>query len=284
MSAKRWQAVPLQIECLRKTIPAQAKRRKWFRVGLITLRVTVPLYVWVELLTHRRLSRNAASARAMSFGRVLDLGYYHPLELYKTAKGMAVGEQIDDPEVHEEWDRLHDLMVYYVDGLAQTYNLAKEQLNRLLPSTRMIVGIVTGTQAAWDAFLRLRDHPTADVAMQQVARATNDAIQSIPWTVGDVHTPFDGADYDSIAARLARVSYNRDEEDEQKNKDLARRLKEHKHLSPFEHIAFWRENPAMSNFTSCADDVLIKIERSAQFWKNDYFGWHQYRKVIEEGA
>jgi hypothetical protein len=281
MSAKRWQAAPIRIECLRKTISAQAKRRKLFRVGLITLRVTVPLYVWIELLTHRRLSRNASSARAMSFGRVLDLGYYHPSELYKTAKGMAVGERIDDREVHEEWDRLHDLMVYYIDGLAQTYNIAKEQLNRLLPTTRVIAGVVTGTQAAWDAFLQLRNHPTADVAMQEVARAISDAIRNAEWVVDDVHLPLEEADYDSIAARLARVSYNRDEEDEQKNKDLARRLKEHKHLSPFEHIAFWRENPAMSNFTSCVDDVLIKTERSTQFWKNDYYGWHQYRKDIE---
>lgn len=274
---------PITAECLAKTLPPTVSCE---RVGLVTVRVTVPLFVWTELLTHRRFSRNAASARALSLSSLTAMGYYQPDRWFRSAKGMSLGEEIADPQMVDDlvyyWQQYHEVMLYYIDGIAKTTSLAKEQLNRLLSTTRMVVGIVTGTMSAWQAFFSLRLHETADYAMRQAAQRMKEAIEQTAWARQTTHVPFACETIEEAIARIARVSYNADIADPEKNKALYQRLLQHRHLSPFEHVASWKEHPAMSNYTSVADDVIIKTERSKkQWWRCDYYGWHQYRKEVE---
>lgn len=138
------------------------------RYGLTTIEVNVPLYVWTELLTHKRLSRNATSNRAMPNGRNVAMGYYQPPVFYAKGSGMAIG----DPLLANTQDIAQTIYREVWEFCAakskelDTMGVCKEQSSRVLPTTKMIKGYVTGTVAAWQAVFSLRKHPSADCAMQ----------------------------------------------------------------------------------------------------------------------
>jgi hypothetical protein len=231
--------------------------------------MTVPVYVWVEVLTHRRFARNAASARAMR--DVTSLGYYHPPTFYHRGRQMQSGSPITDERtsaaLHHTWDAYHhrvSLMVGELERLSGDEGLANEQKNRLYPTTRMIRGIVTGTVSAWQAFLALRDHPTADKAMQHLAARIRGALMSARWHEDTVHAPMvEYGDVRAAVAAIARVSYDRFVPEQrtidgmQRLIDLFTRLAADHHYSPFEHIAVWSDNAPIGPFACQPDDVYL---------------------------
>lgn len=251
--------------------------------GLISIQMEIPLYVWTELLTHRRFSRNASSARAMSTKRYTDMGYYVPDTWYRQGDGMQSGESIADDSVYECIDAYEYFMrrtTEWADHLGKRFSLAKEQRNRLIPPIKIVRGIVTGTEDAWYSFLRLRDNSMADVAMQKLAHRVAESISAVEWNYGYDHKPFYDDSIVSSVARIARVSYNR--ESGKDDATLYDMLLREKHLSPFEHIAQWKPDPYMSNFTCKREDVILDTQtHDVQWWKNQYSGWQSYRSEIE---
>lgn len=283
------------------TLPAPA-------YGLCTVVMTVPVYVWVEVLTHRRFARNAASARAMR--DVTSLGYYHPPTFYHRGKQMQSGSPITDERtsaaLHHTWDAYHhrvSLMVGELERLSGDEGLANEQKNRLYPTTRMIRGVVTGTVSAWQAFLTLRDHPTADKAMQHLAARIRGALISARWHEDTVHAPMvEYGDVRAAVAAIARVSYDRFVPEQrtingmQRLIDLFTRLAADHHYSPFEHIAVWSDNAPIGPFACQPDDVyLINGELAGgehttdsvgnkrhDFWyRRPFAAWVSYRALID---
>jgi hypothetical protein len=277
--------------------------------------MTVPVYVWVEVLTHRRFARNAASARAMR--DVTALGYYHPPTFYHRGRQMQSGSPITDERtsaaLHHTWDAYHhrvSLMVGELERLSGDEGLANEQKNRLYPTTRMIRGVVTGTVSAWQAFLALRDHPTADKAMQHLAARIRGALMSARWHEDVVHAPMvEYGDVRAAVAAIARVSYDRFVPEQrtidgmQRLIDLFTRLAADHHYSPFEHIAVWSDNAPIGPFACQPDDVYLPDDvyvansehhttshehtRRQDYWYQDYWyrrpfaAWVSYRALID---
>lgn len=253
-------------------------------LGLITVQLECPLYVWTELLTHRTLARNASSGRAMSVDRYSGMGYYTPATFVRQGRGM---QSSDIPIKQQTLARLiydaHWNISVFVAKVLSHLGVAKEQANRIIPPTKIIRGIVTGSEWAWGNFLRLRYAPEADRAMRELAYSIKYNIERADWKYGSIHMPLKQPDealtamgidvsfsnHAAVAAaRIARVSYAR-----QAGKDdmaLSDSLIAGGHLSPFEHIAVWVESPKPSVFTHGGTYKQKPLE-----------GWESYRCRLE---
>jgi thymidylate synthase ThyX len=272
---------PISVEVITATRPLWCNDK-----GLVTLQVEYPLFIHTELLTHRRFSRNASSGRAMSTQRYTDMGYYLPDTWYTQGTGMQAGEAITNT------DKIKTLIDIYDDAFLDTnyhaecmreLGVAKEQANRVIPPTKMVRAIITGTEDGFVSFLKLRDHPSADTAMQVFATLVRQALEKAQWVHQDAHIPFFEKDkplYDVIA-RLARVSYNR--ESGKNNKELCETLFNSGHFSPFEHIAVWRYDPMLSNLINAPEDVQFEDSKDDLLWhKRDYSGWENFRTTLTQ--
>ena len=243
--------------------------------GLATFVVEVPAYVWMELLTHKRLARNASSARAQSHQRHAAMGYYVPAQWYRQGSWMSPGDPLPYHEnsdvialveaYYENCERWIELIIDASDG-----GIAKEQINRLMPISRMMRGVVTATESAWRAVLALRDHPSADVAMQALAQQIRGRIETAEWQTATRHVPFtDDGDMMTAAARIARVSTGAPGPGQRSDAQLAQDLIDQRHWSPFEHCATWIFNPKRSALYSADDD------------DHHGFGWENHRVTLE---
>jgi len=191
------------------------------KTGLITIVLEVPYYVWVEFLTHRRISKNATSNRAMKMERNVEMGYYIPDVFYTQGEGMASSRTPVENQAKalETWKMVWGYSVACFHGLTQL-GVSREQASRVLPAFKMMKGIATGTEDAWAKFLELRDSPLADVAMQDFAAKVKSAIENAEWRVDSQHVPYIIGTESSLlypmhklilqcSARIARVSYDR---------------------------------------------------------------------------
>lgn len=265
--------------------------------GLITFRVNVPLFIWTEILTHKRFARNASSARAMSTSRYVDMGHYTPETFYSQGKGM---QSSNTPIKYQKIARALWGMGWHTStlfaALLDKLGVAKEQRNRLVNPTKFVTGLVTGTEDAWKEFLKLRNHHAADKAMQFTAQVISSKIAMLnnqcaahTWRYSDEHIPY--CDYTLksnqerikvAAARIARVSYNRPPNGKN-DFELADSLLKERHYSPFEHIAFYVRDPGLSAIFSKPTDshtsgIAIPDNKYGWLWG---WGWKSAR-VIEE--
>ena len=151
--------------------------------------------------------------------------------------------------------------------------LHKQIVNRVLEPYQWMHTIVTATE--WDNFFKLRDHAAAQPEIAVLARSMRTAMQLSTPVLRTEHLPYIKEDemqlplvtqYLISAARCARVSYlNHDgsNPDTQRDMELAVKLNQAGHMSPFEHQAraFDRAYPSSRNFR----------------------GWQQHREWVEHG-
>ncbi|HTX59583.1 MAG TPA: FAD-dependent thymidylate synthase, partial [Verrucomicrobiae bacterium] len=246
-------------------------------IRLTTLEVTFPRFVLSEFNTHRVLSRNSASSRAIPTSKLLERVMGEPvvpLEWGRNKAGMQADDVISEEEALEArriWLAARDAAVAHARQLLEL-KVHKQELNRILEPFLWHTVIVTATE--WENFFLLRCSPAAQPEIRKAALLMRDAIESsAPAAVGigDWHLPLIQDDERSLpieqqkmisAARCARVSYLTHEGRREIGKDieLHDRLKGERHLSPFEHVA-----------TPSGD---------AQFHAN-FRGWRQMRSEIE---
>ena len=231
---------------------------------LTTFEIELPKFLLAQLNTHRQLSRNAASSRAIPLKRFRELATYTPDKWWKNGSGMSPAATVDDGvKPAGVWEcALEDMQVHHEQ--LETYGIHKQQANRLLEPFDMVKVLVSATE--WDNFLNLRLSAGAQDEMQDVAQQVGRLLLDNtptyrPWmgeayvagvaTSHDWHIPYlqPADEYGSAvhpsqypmmcAGRCARVSYlNHDgTRDPLKDLELAERLLKDGHLSPFEHVA-----------------------------------------------
>ena len=223
-------------------------------VRLTTLEVTFPRFVLAEFNTHRVLSRNSSSSRAVPTAKLIERVEREPaapLEWGRNKAGMSASDVLTEEEAlaaQAIWLRARDDAVARARELLDL-NVHKQELNRILEPFLWHTVIVTATE--WQNFFDLRCAPNAQPEIRAAAVRMREAIaQSSPRGVanGEWHTPLlqdDERTLDSdtrrrvSAARCARVSYLTHEGKREIGKDLElyERLKTDRHLSPFEHVA-----------------------------------------------
>jgi hypothetical protein len=161
--------------------------------------------------------------------------------------------------------------------MLENLGIAKEQASRVLPTFKMMKGVVTATYDGWMKFLELRDSPLADVAMQELAKQIKHNIFTpdlSTYQISDIHLPFwrdSSLNNDSLLitmGRIARVSYLSDRKEDELNIELGNRLLVQKHLSPPEHIARWDNYYFQSAICNKFEDQYYTKEGGIHSWTN----------------
>jgi thymidylate synthase ThyX len=267
---------------------------------LTTFIVNYPRIIHSELLTHRSLSKNSASSRAIPFEKMLEMvknNPFIPIRFQKDHKGMQGTEYYEGAE-HEQcikdWLNARDYAVQA--ALNFKLPITKQLRNRLLEPFMWHKVIISGTD--FENFFALRAHEDAEIHISDLAYKMLEAYNnSEPKQLkeGDWHVPFgDKFNEDKIKelikkeefkwkcsifqnnlineikqkisiARCARISYYNYEgkDDYEADIKLCDRLfgTIPKHLSPTEHVAC-----AMNN-----SDFI-----------GNFCGFKQYRKYFTD--
>lgn len=261
---------------------------------ITTFVLTYPRFIHSEFMTHRMISKNASSSRAIpvaTFMKSITENPAMPIAFSKNCKGMQAKEEIKDQNQAEAiWLKARDLMIECVQQLSDL-GVHKQHANRLLEPFTHITVVATATD--WNNFFALRTHKDAQPEFQALAKLMWDEFSKSDPNIlenGEWHLPFIteaeestlknvmaftglNAEYNHLArnlikrsvARCARVSYNTLDGSEntiQKDLELYNRLvvQEPIHASPTEHQAM---------------SVPDKSYRSGNLQ-----GWFQFRKLL----
>lgn len=226
---------------------------------LTTFSATFPRIILAEVNTHRMLSRNAASSRAIPFDKMVERIKADPFipEFAKNQKGMQAAAPLDDQEMtvaKRVWLDALNRAVSAATDLSMGLSIHKQWANRLLEPWMWTTMIISATD--WANFFALRAHPAAQPEFQKIAYLMLDAYKAsepISLKHGEWHMPLlfpEDADFSLddqkkiCTGRCARVSYltHEGKRDPQADIDLCARLAESGHWSPFEHVAQAREH------------------------------------------
>jgi thymidylate synthase ThyX len=221
--------------------------------------------IHAEFMTHRAISRNAASSRAIPIEKVIQRVKNDPaMPIWwgKNQKGMQAMEELKGPFLEgakKDWLRARDLAVASADRL-MAWSAHKQIVNRILEPFCWITVIASATD--WSNFFALRCHKDAQPEFQYIASMMLGAyIATTPTPVarGDMHLPlvFDedwplvGFKYSEAkkvsVGRCARVSYLTHDGRRDISEDIALhdRLIGPGHWSPFEHVATASSDPTL---------------------------------------
>lgn len=228
---------------------------------IVTVEATFPRFILAEFNTHRMLSRNSASSRAIpierQIARVKDTPFV-PKRFGINRPGMSADQYHELGSAgHEEceywWIKACSDALNNAEQLLR-HDVHKQTVNRLLEPFMWHTVIATGTIQTWRGFFDLRISPAAQPEIVTAASAIRAAISRsdpLPVLADGWHLPLIDPDEQLMcsdielalvsAARCARVSYDRAHDTESVAKSLERVVKlacyEPPHLSPFEHVA-----------------------------------------------
>lgn len=164
---------------------------------LTTFILTFPRIILAEFNTHRMLSKNSASSRAIPFAKMLNMvkeNPFMPLKWMREHSGMQGTEYFTDPnEIHineMNWIAARDYAVASAEHL-HNLGITKQLCNRILEPFMYHKVIVTGSE--WENFFALRAHEAAEIHIQKLAYEMMEAYNnSIPKKIvnGGWHIPY----------------------------------------------------------------------------------------------
>jgi len=251
---------------------------------LTTLEVRFHRYILAELNTHRKLSRNSASTRAIPLKKQL-LNMLNnqctPIHWGQNKPGMSASDELSG------WRRvacqsLWSAHRYYSAAtiwLMEKIGLHKQVAGRLGEAHYWHTAIVSSTE--WENFFKQRRSPLAQPEIRALADAMYKAIESstpVELSDGMWHTPYIGVNevfaskWDKIrvsVARCARVSYLQHDGVRSIDRDInmfQNTLFSNGHWSPMEHVALAAPHWSISNF-----DGFIQLRQLAE--KGVLKGW-----------
>jgi len=241
--------------------------------------LTYPRFIHAELLTHRVLTRNSASSRAVPISKFIEdvlTDPALPVHWGANQKGMQADNEVDeDTKVKAMmiWNEARDSAVEHAKKLNEL-GLHKQVVNRLMEPFFHITTLVTATE--YENFFKLRAHKAAQPEIRELAYKMLDALNnSIPERKeeGEWHIPFGDKFIEGLSiqeklkvatARAARVSYKTFDGQINYDKDytLHDDLLKEGHYSPFEHCA-QADSGVHANFSQWKPYRMI-IESSKQ--------------------
>lgn len=288
-------------------------------IRLITFELEYPRFILAELNTHRLLSKNSASSRAIPVSAMHKLIAETPaMPIYwgKNQTGMAAKEELSHNEIVASvgvWLAARDQALSHSKILHEIGN-HKQVANRVTEPFQVMKTVVSGTE--WNNLYALRNHPDAQPEFQDLVRCMIAAIDaSTPQELnpGMWHLPYiltrvesDGnatywadeyTELDLETARkvsascCAQVSYRRLDSSVEKALDVFSKLNigakgKLAHASPVEHQATPMNAPFAGDVpmsdTWCPG--VTHMRRDKSLWSGNLRGWIQYRQLIENEA
>jgi hypothetical protein len=286
-------------------------------IRMTTLELEYPRFILAELNTHRMLSKNSASSRAIPAQRMRELIKEQPAtptSWGRNRSGMSANTELDEATAtscRNIWQAALATQCAYHSQLE--YNqLHKQIANRLLEPWQMVKSVVSGTE--WANLLYLRDHADAQPEFAELAQCIRSCLNTSSAQLllpGEWHLPYvdthRGVDNtlqycsnDEIvpletarmisASCCAQVSYRRTDTGIDKAQQIFYKLIESDppHCSPVEHQATPLHTPHgrgiyNENHTHWQAGVT-HMDAKCQLWSGNLRGWVQFRKLLPREA
>lgn len=168
-------------------------------VRLTTFELVYPRIIHSELMTHRVLSRNAASSRAIPFPKMVENLHGRPVRFGQASPGMQdKGEDFDAPiwpgtrneKPADAWEDAKGFAVAFSKAFYEA-GYHKQVVNRLTEPFQLIKVVATATE--WNNFFWLRNDGAADPTLHELARCMHEAKEaSTPMLLqpGEWHLPY----------------------------------------------------------------------------------------------
>jgi thymidylate synthase ThyX len=176
-------------------------------VRFLTFEIEYPRIVLAELNTHKMLSKNSFSSRAVPFKKMVEQLNGRPVRFGANQAGMqdqgvdfnafvdvwehSYGEWRPESKTPEEaWESGKEAAI----ELAESFSNAgyhKQVYNRLLEPWQMMKTVISATE--WENFFWLRDHSAADPSLAELARVMNEARKAstpVLLEAGEWHLPY----------------------------------------------------------------------------------------------
>jgi hypothetical protein len=247
---------------------------------LTTFELEYPRFIHSEFMTHRMLSKNSASSRAIPLKTMLGLVWNtpaSPIHWGKNQSGMQAAEQLFGARLFlakSLWNISGKVACIFA-WLVGKAGIHKQISNRIIEPWSHIKVVASATD--WDNFFNLRNHKDAQPEIHELARQMWDLYKNgkpkllnegewhLPYVETDFAGKFGGGleEAKKLSSSLcAQLSYRRFDESIGKALKIYDRLvkSEPIHASPFEHQATPHEN---ENYVS-----------------GNFRGWKQYRQEI----
>lgn len=144
----------IKVEIVADSINQQGDR-------LTSLVLTYPRIIHAEMLTHRMLSRNASSSRAVPVQKMIEAvknNTFCPFEFQKAHKGMQGSEYFtgqDKEDCIKLWLESAELALQQAEKMKEK-GITKQIINRILEPYQYYTVLITGSKEGWDNFFELR--------------------------------------------------------------------------------------------------------------------------------
>lgn len=282
---------------------------------MTTMEIEYPRFILAELNTHRMLSKNSASSRAIPVKTMHEHIRNHPatpVHWGKNQPGMQAKAELADNDLADAkfiWRRAMEDALHWAWALADRVGLHKQIANRITEPWMTMKTVISGTE--WRNFFWLRAHADAQPEIHQLAVAMWDAYNaSTPQLLqpGEWHVPYvntlrnpsgtlvytdsDGEPISAETARIisasccAQVSYRKNDDSIEKAQKIFDQLIHSQpcHASPVEHQATpmdpsfyetWYENPQYLRQFG-----VTHSDTNGKLWSGNLRGWIQHRKLI----
>ena len=286
---------------------------------LVTFEIETYRYIWAEVMTHRQLSRNAQSSRAVPSKTVLKVNedFVRPIIYGKNKAGMSSTEEfneLESAEIQKVWDSAANY-TFAASLQLNELGLHKQWANRITEPFSKIKAIISATE--WNNFFWLRIDPeAAQPEIVDLANKMQKAMQdSIPLQLkaGELHVPYverevgfdlsdeiryyiggqDGGELSKeealriSASCCCQVSYRKLDDSFNKAMEIWDKLFSgpKPHMSPTEHQAVAlgsnRASIIQRVLPSYLPEGISHIDREGNLWSGNFKGFIQHRKIIE---
>ena len=282
-------------------------------IRLTTFEIEYPRIVMSEFNTHRSVSKNSSSSRAIPVSKMLEHTKninLKPIYFGSKKSGMQAGDELDGNDLINAklfWEAaLFDAVTWATE--LDELGVAKEVANRLVEPFQLVKVVCTATD--WDNFFNLRLHPDSDPNICMLAYKMYEAMQEskpIELKAGEWHLPYVnvGSKFGYIAdqtiltleeaikysaASCASVSYRTDNMTLEKADKIFDMLikAEVVHSSPLEHCA----TPVKPKFNelgkvrvNCSEpqsweEGITHMNKQGQLCSGNLRGFVQYRHLL----
>lgn len=274
---------------------------------MTTMEIEYPRFILAELNTHRMLSKNSASSRAIPVTKMHEHIAAFPAEPVswgKNQSGMQAKEEFSPEDVQkakEIWYRAMQDALRWSKELS-SMSLHKQVANRITEPWMMMKTVISGTE--WKNLFYLRCHGDAQPEFRHLALKMQEAYNaSTPQLLapGEWHVPYvlthrdkdnqllyldSDAKYITMeharmisASCCAQVSYRKSDESFEKAAKIFDLLINSKpaHASPVEHQA-----TPMSLTATITTNGVTHQDHDYELWSGNLREWIQFRKIIPE--
>lgn len=258
---------------------------------LITMEIELHRFILPEFNTHRCLSRNFQSSRAVPIAKLIkqvEEDPATPVHWGKNQSGMVADGELTGYGLSLSKDRWREASKTAI-GLAyrlNSYGVHKQIVNRLLEPFMWTRGVVTATLEGFESFFKLRCHSDAQPEIKALADAMRAAVvSSIPreLEVSDYHLPYVDDIGDMSIEEAIKVSTSCTAQVSYRVLDdsLEKALKVYGMLNLPKNGVYEDDPPHFSPTEHVAKCVVNANDGSGNFHS---YSWFQYRKALEVGA